>query len=594
MPFFIGAVWDKEYSLKANTLPIKFSKILSKHTDNKVIDVKTDYWLVSTSLKMYETQQEEIHVLPHHRGVGIGRFYGKSDNDTHFHILNENIDSTQISQRILSERYWGRHILILANDQKRRLSIFRDVIGLSQIYFIALQNVMLFSSDIYLLTQVIEEEGHCLEIDWEYFASLLSCGLLHTSKTPLKTIKALLPGCVLTYENKTLEVKPFWDPTSLPLEQPINEKKLASVFNNCVKSLSRNTTSIGLQLSGGLDSSSLFLSLKNSLKAHQEFLLINYRNKRVASSDESEYVNMLIQGSNLQLIDHDLEYNLEIHNTRKWNLPYPNILELKSKIGLFKNIKSSSFELFSGHGGDYIFLSKANPAFLTDYLLEKGFKGFLAKLKSLSIINRSPLLPYLYDTVKYLYGHYFKKSYEKFAVFPIRHEVWFNNKIQELIKAQSFLPAFVDNLYKIHPGKALHILQAYHSSASIGLEPEKTEVYPYLAQPLIELGLSFPTYSSFNESWSRLHFRNAISNYFNTNFVWRQPKGEISGVIQLFVKNNLKKIEELCLEGKFSQQDFIDKNLLRKELLLLANGRVEGQWPILRLISAELWLNANV
>ncbi len=591
MPLFIGAVWKNIDTQRANELSKLFSKIAKKNTNKEITNIISDFWLISAAQRTYETDQEKIVVFPEREGMGLGRFYSKANDESS--LINRKykyVSST--AGKLLSQNYWGRHVLIIANNKTQTLSIYRDAMGLSQVYFANFHEILFFSSDLYLLIKSIPKEISNLELNWEYFSSFLACGLLHTSTTPFKDISELLPGCFLTYENKNLSIKPFWDPTTLPIKKGEDGKNLISIFNNCVRKWTENSPEICLQLSGGLDSSALYMSLENSLKKDQKPIIVNYLNKFVASSDESEYAKILIEGSNLKLTTHEQHYTPKFFKTSQWNRPYPAILEMNSKTSLLEKINSKNVEFISGHGGDHLFLAKVDSAFLTDYLLQIGFKGFLNKLKHAALINRTPALPYLYNIMADLYTYFLKKENRKSDDYFLLKKDWFTEELQDLINTKIYLSPFEDNLSKIYPGKALHILQIYHASADIGLElPGVTEIYPFLSQPLVEESLGIPTYESFNEHWSRFHFRKAVSNYFKTDLVWRQSKGEISGVMQLCIRENLHRIEELCLEGKFAQHNLIHKDLLRKHISLLANGQIDEQWLVTRLLAAELWFD---
>jgi len=593
MPIFLGAIShraDSEFFAKLN---LDFIRILNSNSSKELIKIKTDSCLVSIKLKDYEATHDQVIALPQNEGVIIGRLYSNHSNS--ISIIKQNYKAIQESNgQWLSQNCWGNYVCIIINSNTNLISVYRDPMGLSQIYFIKIKDIIFFSSDLHLLVEAIGDKYDKLSIDWNYFATYLSCGLLNTSKTPFREVNELLPGCCLNFDAQDIKPKifPFWDPTKIQLKSTNYDDGLISTINSSVNKLIAETPRLCLEFSGGLDSTALLMSIMHSLKDKQKCYFANYLNEEVASSNESIHAKNITDDFDLDLITNEIQFSPFPSKVEKWNRPYQDILWLNSKLSLLERC-NNNIEFISGHGGDHLFLATADSTFLIDYLLHNGFNGFLDKLKQASLINRNSAFPILLNALKNLYRYIFKIKHKKHVVFPIRKKDWFTMELEKLVNPQIYRPPFWRNLSKVHPGKALHILQMYHATAHTGFEsPGVVKIYPFLSQPIVEYGLSIPTYESFNKDWSRFHFRRAISNYFETKHVWRQSKGELTGVIQMCFSKHLTRIQELCLEGKFSQQNLIHKDLFKKHLYLLANGRMDEQSLATRLLLSELWFEA--
>ncbi len=74
MLLFIGAVWKDIDSQRANELSKLFSKIAKKDTNKEIINIISDFWLVSAAKRTYETDQEKIVVFPEYEGMGLESF----------------------------------------------------------------------------------------------------------------------------------------------------------------------------------------------------------------------------------------------------------------------------------------------------------------------------------------------------------------------------------------------------------------------------------------------------------------------------------------------------------------------------------------
>lgn len=591
MPSFVGAFFGERNVDSQVTLSRKYHQIIQKYTNQEIVDIASPSWIISSALKNHETSQEKISILPNKEGLIIGRLFSKKDDDAIDSISRNYKYVSQSKGRYLSENYWGSYIFIVTDVQNNLFSIYRDVMGLSRVYTIKINNTIFFSSDIYLLIETIRDTNVEINYDWEYFASYLACGLFNTDKTPFKEVNELLPGCCLIYEHHTLNSYSFWDPVASIKSE--NTKNLISELNHNVKKWTDGSENIILELSGGLDSTALLFSIDQSTHDSQTYQLINYFNRLVASSDESKHAQKLANNFNTNLIGHELVFNTTVPlKTEKWNRPHPAILTLASRLSGLEKLNTHQL-LINGHGGDHIFLRELNTKFLADYIIQKGFKGFLNKLKCASNINRTPVFPYLYNTLKDIYQHFILATPYNLAATHKSSHAWFSQTLEEQINPAIYLPPAWPGISTLDPGKFLHLLHAYHASAHTNFElPGVTEVFPFLSQPLVEKALSSPTYETFGKKWTRLHFREAISSHFKTDLVWRKAKGEASGVIQMFFRENINFIKELCLEGQFSKQNFLHKKLLEKHIHLLEHGQMDRQWLILRLVSAELWFNA--
>ena len=170
---------------------------------------------------------------------------------------------------------------------------------------------------------------------------------------------------------------------------------------------------------------------------------------------------------------------------------------------------------------------------------------------------------------------------------------WIKQALHQQTSSDFVHPIYETLSKKILPGKYDQVDALYEGFASIHVEinPIVPTCYPYLYEPVIDFALSFPTYDLFKKGYDRYPLRKAVSGRFKTNTVWRSDKSETTGIIQLGVKKNLEHVLELCLEGQFVKQGFIDKEELHQTILLISNGGIEHLWPFIHLASAEIFLN---
>lgn len=598
MPTFIGANWKSKESSSKTQVQNFLRSILRETSSASLTEINTPHTFILTSLKDSQSKQEKILLLPNQSGVALGRLYHKEqiDADVETLIIRDYRNISSSNGKVLSDYYWGRYIFIILGESNN-FELYRDPTGLSQVYFMDFEEFILFSSDIYLISKVANFQRKKLSKNWQYFSSYLSFGPLNTSATPFEEIIELLPGCVLSRKNDYTSIDIFWDPTNLSFSHTFqnDNNRIISSLDNVVNKTIKDSNNIFLQLSGGLDSTALFFSINKHKQKSQRHTIINYLCPSVSSSNESEYVKSLTKNLQVDVIFHELKYGFNPSLHVKWNRPHPALLGVDCKKDLLALLNLEGIDLINGHGGDQLFLENIDASFLVDYLLDNGFKGFLDILKKISFVNRSSATLYLHTTLKLLLKQYAGINTSQVTPLLSERKDWFTNELSNLVCPSIYNPPFWKNLItsNIYPGKISHILDVYHASAFSNFEfPGITELFPYLFQPIVELGLSIPVYETFNEHWTRLHFRQAVSEAFNTNKVWRRFKGEWSGVTQCCIRNNFKRVEELCLEGKFAQNNLVYKDLLRSHVQQIVHGKMDQQWLILQLLSLELWFEA--
>jgi len=274
-------------------------------------------------------------------------------------------------------------------------------------------------------------------------------------------------------------------------------------------------------------------------------------------------------------------------------MPDTSLVRVKIELDLINRFMSSGESLFiAGEGGDHLFMCPPAIESLCDSFLDRNFSGFFQKSKELSSIHRVHIWRILKVFIKNMF-YYYNKRYP-YGLDKLS-ETWFSEKLLEhvkLLKTFSHPCYQTDEKFGLQPGKFFQIEALFHALASVSGSMRGQYVsYPLLSQPIAELALSIPTYLMYNKTHDRFLFRKSISDYFNTDNVWRKSKGEVTGVNQLGIKENKTYILEKCLEGYLSKNKFINKDYLKQCIELSCLGQYSGQ-SIMNLVALESFVEA--
>ena len=201
----------------------------------------------------------------------------------------------------------GDFAFVVWDKQQKELFIARDHLGVRPLFYTCQQNLILFTTDLNAFHRLTF-------IDLNYKKSYVA-GLLHGSyilkylnvkHTCYHDIYRLEPSHYLFYSKDKVQVTKYWELKPCFSEKPIDEKqvyrKFYQLFFEAVKCRLRGVESfgVGLELSGGLDSSTIACMANEVLSADKElfenlfsFSLVQSEEGRAYAADEKveeEYI----------------------------------------------------------------------------------------------------------------------------------------------------------------------------------------------------------------------------------------------------------------------------------------------------------------
>ena len=548
----------------------------------------------------YGGSQQEYDIdgiWENHTSIILGRIFDK----THYSPVEKKgfKGLSHLSKEKVLENIWGKYVYLNANESSNCYEIVVDITGQLPFFYHRLPNGnIIFSSNIEIIARYLPQK---IEYSWGYLCSYNIYGNSCSILTPFQHIYELPPGCTLKITKDDNIIAPFWNPLSPYKSTNLHKKNAAEILQKTLKPWITPYKNICVSLSGGLDSSSLVYCLKDIIGKDQTLTALNYYHSQIQSSNELIHARKVCQETNIKLIEMDASSSLPFDPPRNKqalipNKPYPGLVSLKWLETIRNQIPSDgSFTFVSGHGSDHIFMRPPSKKSFSDYLLENGLKGSNEKLKQITQFYRESYFPILKDNLSsimlYFLRTYKRKRHPK-SVNDERPD-WFR---KELIKNTS--DNFAHPIYQYLPGKTLpgkynQIDLLYEGLASIHVElinQVDPTYYPFLYEPVVEFALSYPTYDLFDNGYDRYPLRKAVSDYFKTDTVWRRDKSQTTGLFQLGIKQNLEYVLELCLEGHFVKNGFVDKEGLHKTVRLLANGDIKYLWPFTHIASTEIFL----
>jgi len=552
----------------------------------------------NTSSTLYQGE-----IISTERSLLAGRVFSKEE----YKVINQELleKYSHLTSKDFIKNFWGSYIFINTDVINRKLTILKDPIGQFPIFYTKGESQeIIFASEIEVLWEMMDVKP---AFNWNYFADYLVHSSITSNQTAFEGIFELPHGCEVCFniDSDTDNLSVVWNPLDYCDDRKSAEqtqKDIIETAKNVIRCWTQKTDGVILDFSGGTDSTGLLFLLENTLSTHQILKPVNVFHSEVASSDERKHALAIANelGIVLSYFDRSDYLPLDpIKGASRFKPNWPNSGLAHLKIQQEASLISEEYKnivYMSGHGGDHIFIAPTHLESLCDYLIKNGIKGFFSKAKEISTMFREPLFPIFKKIIKSYYGYL--RGFDENSFYVVskhKRKAFFENEVFVLRQNIKHHPFFHQSKrLRILPGKRKHIENIYRGLSTIKKDVRDNQTnpvfYPFFSQPLIELALSIPTYRSFQEGYNRYPFREAISKTFKTSSVWRKDKGDTSGIIQRGIKKNEEYVRNKCFNGKSIRRGLINKKLLNESIRELVCGKSNHQWPLLNLISLEIFL----
>lgn len=583
MAFLVGVYGPIARSLKHTIKQLIPASLLNLNS-TKISD-STDFFCVG----VVDEKDDNVIVIPS-KGMVVGKLF----NNATYEPITFFEEHTSVTLQDIASSCWGRYSGVLFDAKSNSLSLIRDPLGLTTLYYYRVSESLVFSTDITLLYDLLKPRP---ALDWNYFIEFLLDENHVLQKTPFEGIEELFPGYEYTVTGSAIYKKFIWNiPTQqehlvLTPDDTIEEELLHKLIS-CVKAWTKASKGITVELSGGVDSSSLLILLTSILGKDIPIIAVHYHDTNTPSSQELAYAQNIADacGSPLKIIDlAPLPLIDELSYYGRFTKPNSFLLipGLSKQLAYYADTTSCP-DILSGQGGDHVFLAPPEEISLADYWLDHGFKGISEPLNQLSAQYRTSWWSLVKKSLKALAGYFS-------GLLPQQESD--NKDIFEpttLALLKPYRPYLDKELQRYYPAKASQIRALSHAVAYADRDERfnnKVVIHPLLSQPLVEYALRIPTYRTIKKDYNRYFFRKAVSRLKQSPVIWRKSKGEVSASYLKLMNNQYDTIRQLLHEGSLIKAAILKSSWIDDNLTQVRHGTASNLLPFLRVIACQLWLN---
>jgi asparagine synthase (glutamine-hydrolysing) len=438
-----------------------------------------------------------------------------------------NLNSNAQEQEVILAAYqkWGvdsvKHLIgdfsfVIWDDSTKTLFLAKDQMGIRPLFYIEQNGLLYFGSTISAIKSALLEHPMLNET---YIAKELCNYQQHLEDTFYKDIKRLKPAhCISIATGKTIEEIRYWELSAIDLSHCKNKEDYYELLRNALKtaiqSRIRGKSTVGCQLSGGMDSSAIAVLLsrlmdKNQLHTYSFVLDDKTRSYSDSGIDE--------QGTQEEIISYASLIKENHHHVTSFH--YKDVFEelnTRNKVmgGLANSdavwqdsmYKKASNEnqvqvMFSGFPGDEGVSQNGNNYFY-DYLNYFNAKGLYQHLLDFRLNGIKDFINYYRSKIaKTTHLYYSKVQKQRNLLNPNSK---FNSKL-------------IDTTFPFHPSfKGWQKQQICRPHTTLRAESEGSyanqydieTVYPLADIRLLEIVYSLPAELFKPKPYSRALFRN--------------------------------------------------------------------------------------
>ena len=596
MYHFVALLWNAE-DAGARESAAHLSQKLQRSAPSWECQLSTDGMSVfslppsNPSLRSY--------VLPGNAGVVLGRLFTSDLSNAHLGRDAE-VDEGATREIVrtaghhLIREFWGGYVAFLLDRASRSAYAIRDCSGKIPCYYTQYRGVAILFADVEDLAPL---ELPPFTVNWEYLAAFIYSSQLQVRACAFSEITEVLAGECLEVRGNSLRQTSLWDPRDICRRRRIDSyeeavAELREVAQGCIDAWAWIDDPILHSLSGGFDSAAVLGCLSKS-PAHPKITCLN-QFTAAAHDDERRYARLAAGRAGVELLEFPMDSGAGQFDSRLLSgpkTPKPTVP------GLFRLLETELINrvaattgartLWTGQGGDHIFLQTADFSSAGDYLSTRGLRlGFIAAIRDAARLSRQP------------YWFVFKSAWNlgRASGPPtqnVAREAYFVDPAALPDDAAEYVlhpwAADANDLPKGKQAQIRFLAEVTNRHRPIPRFERAPQHHPLLSQPLMEVCLQIPTYLLVRGGRERALARDAFADRVPPEILRRRDKGSIVSHATEMLRQSEGFMRELLLDGVLVGAGIIARSDLEPHIVHGQPFREEHFLPLLACIAAEVW-----
>lgn len=558
------------------------------------------------------------HALQLDSGAVLGTLFARGTPTAPSHTL-ETLDE-QETRTILAttgehlvKHYWGAYLALIVDRQRGAIHILRDPTATLPCFRVGWQGIEILFSCIEDCVDLLPMRLHP---NAEYLAAWLAQGGLPSRYSAFSEVEEVAGGERITLSQSGTVRKKLWHPHRLAAEARSERPEdtagvLRRAVQDCVDAWSSCYRRVGLKLSGGLDSSIVAGCLASARsKSTMSFMTLAVGGDEAihlpeldnrtaatmralaASGDERHLARLVAKRWDTPLVEYSRSTLIDGRRASQAPLAMaPSMFFTEADVdeAEIRFVDATGVQaIFSGLGGDSVFLATTQPLAAVDHVYLNGLTREAGRhLYATARLSKQSLWSVLGKTLRHGLARR-PYSFPRAAGQP----PFLSDGALLDVQGRSVAS---DSEHRVHlpPGKLNHLTGIgefgfYNCVFNSGRYADHVD--PLNSQPVWESVLPIPSYVLLAGGVSRGLARRAFSDLLPAQIAMRQVKGTGTPFYQRMVRTNMPWIREVLLEGSLVKIGILERRKLLACVTADEPFMVAGATDILAHVAAELWL----
>ncbi|AOK31581.1 MULTISPECIES: asparagine synthase-related protein [Burkholderia] len=486
----------------------------------------------------------------------------------------------------VSRRYWGDYSLIIYDKRSDDFLILMDPCGQCPVFYHQAVDGAMHVGD--TISELITLAGLPQEPDAHYLSQYAAYGCGEPTQTGWQGISLLPPGFAMRWKRgRPPELRRAWSPWNWHRRRA--SRDFIDVLTMVQRSMLDGESKIFLELSGGIDSTSLAVGLKRT-ELHRRTVAVTHFDPARASSNEVSIARAVAEHCGIEHQTYPLLARLPFTPfERPPAVPRPGtrLCFLAHDAGFAQSgLADGGGVMLNGHGGDSLYLAPPPFSAVVDAVTGLRAARVAGALRDLAIQYRLPIWTVLAQAWRET-----AKFFGEPAVQPAMTSV-----VPSGVKPPT-IGLYHDVLrhasLRLKPGRRYQIA-ILGASLEDGLvhigAGSRRPVMPFLSQPVIEHALRSPIEDMFSADHSRLPVRRSVFAASGLPNLWRTDKGDIMHSALAGIKAYHAHVRETCAGGWCAARGLVDPDGMAKLIKRAALGYPVGMVEITRIYSIEMFV----
>lgn len=488
----------------------------------------------------------------------------------------------------LLSKGFGGYVAIIREPGAGRTHVLRDPSGVMPCHHLDRPRGAVVFSDVEPVVDLGLIEPR---LDPAFVAHHLAFRHLRSARTGLDGLFELVAGNRRTYGPGDVEETCLWSPWTFADRHAQRTDRKAAVdllrdgVDLCVSAWASTAQTILLELSGGLDSSIVAAALK---PCAERVTCVTFHAPN-AGGDERRYASQAAAALGAPLVAVPLLVEaIDVTRPPAALQPRPGLGALQQAVDaalLAAGERLAPDAFFAGGGGDNVFCYLATAAPAVDAALTSGLgAGLRQALADLSVMYEEPQARVAWLALKKLLrgpAPAWRRDVRFLDPDAAPHDP---DPHPWLGRPKGALPGKVE-----HVASLMTIQTAPDGKARSALAPVR---HPLLAQPLVELCLSLPTWMWIGGGRNRSLAREAFEGRLPPDILERRTKGELVTYSGQIYERNRRRLADHVLGGWLSQAGLIDRRAIETYLQSPAPPKEPHFFRLLEMAGVEAWARA--